>query len=165
MLALIASPAFKPAFGVDFLCKPCTSNADKIARIITNLHGTLVNPNAAPGAAAAAKRMLLGILDRTKGMRLPFMIVPPLAEPRAPRPREPDAERLDDALCETCKRPNPFSRKARVSSSPSFSAKTLPSRARRAFSTTRTSATQPRNSDLTNTPNTYDHTHRYTARH
>lgn len=151
MFALVAPPTFKSPFDFAFLRETRPSEADKIVDLITDLHDVLVNPDAAPGAAAAAKRTLLGVLDRTKGMRLPFMIVPPLAEP------------LDG---ETCQRPFappparasiPFPKKARVSSSPSFRAKTLPSRGRRAFSTTRTTSTQSRNSDLTNT---YDHTHR-----
>lgn len=151
MFALVASPTFKSPFNFAFRRKTRPSEVDKMADLITELHGVLVNPDAAPGAAAAAKRTLLGVLDRTKGMRLPFMIVPPLAEP------------LDG---ETCKHPIappsarisiPFPKKARVSSSPSFRAKTLPSRGRRAFSPTRTTSAQSRNCDLTNP---YDHNHR-----
>lgn len=153
MFALVASPTFKPAFDFAFLRETRPSEADKIADIITDLHGVLVNPEAAPGAAAAAKRTLLAVLDRTKGMRLPFMMVPPLAEPR-------DRETRKHPVAPPSSRASlPFPKTARVSSSASFRAKTLPSRGRRAFATT------TRKSDLTNTPNTYDHTHRSTARH
>jgi len=132
MFALVASPAFKPASDFDFLRDTRANEADKIARTIADLHGALVNPNTAPGAAVTAKRTLLGVLQRTKWMRLPFMIVPPIAERSAPATGEIHGEPLAaDSVCETCERPvaPPFERSAdssaksaRTSSSPRYRA-------------------------------------------
>lgn len=140
MLALVASPAFNFAF----LRETRANNADKVARMIADLHGALVNPNAAPGAAANAKRTLLGVLQRTKGMRLPCMIVPPIAERSAPAAGETPVEPPEaDPVCETCERPvappfarsgDPFPKWARASSSPRFRANHSPNRGAHASS-------------------------------
>lgn len=133
MLALVASPTFKPSFGFEFLREPRATEADKVARLIANLHKTLVNPNAGPGAAAAAKRMLLAVLERTKGTRFPFMIVPPIGDLATRVERERHAEPAEAGpLCAGCNRPiavpparitRPSPKWARASSSPRFRTK------------------------------------------
>jgi len=159
MLALVASSAFESAFDFEFLRETDATDGDRGARLIANLHDVLVDPNAAPGAAVAAKRMLLSVLERAKGMRPAFMLLPPIAEARARGASKPLVERVnEDPLCATCKRPiaalsrrpsNRFPKKARASSSSSFRARTLPSRGRHAFSpATRTSLTESRGNDL-----------------
>lgn len=132
MIALVAPPAVEPAINIELLRDTRAAEPAKVARLIANLHTVLVNPDAAPGAAAAAKRMLLAALSRTKDLRLPSMIVPPVANrpeapARAPRVELPDA----DPVCGTCRRPvaqdcersyDPFPKTARASSSPRFRA-------------------------------------------
>jgi len=104
MLALVASPSFKSAFDFEFLRETRAAEAGKIARLIASLHSTLVDPAAAPSAAAASKRRLLGVLAQAKGIGLHFMIVPPLAELRAPRPGKPHADSLGaESICATRK--------------------------------------------------------------
>lgn len=159
MLALVASPTFKPAFDFEFLREFRATEAEKVARLVANLHKMLVNPNAAPGAAAAAKRMLLAVLQQTKDMRLPFMIVPPLAERRVRPASVLHAEPVEaESVCETCKRPvalpparivMPYPKRARASSSPRFRAKLSQNRgAHRSSRNFATSVTESRSADL-----------------
>lgn len=138
MLALVASPTFKAAFDFEFLRESRTTEADKVARLITNLHRMLVNPKAAPDAAAAAKRRLLAVLERAKDLHLPFMIVPPIADFPARVASEPHVEPEEaDPACVRCNRPialtparivSPFPKMARASSSSRFRAKPSPNR-------------------------------------
>lgn len=152
MLALLASPAFKSALDFEFLRKPRAAEADQAARLIANLHGVLVNPDARPGAAAAAKRMLLAVLERTKGLRLPAMIVPPVAKPPARPARKSPAVTADADPHMS------FPKTARASSSLSSRVRNL-KRVRRVSSPSAgTSRRNPAAATYTNTLNFYAHT-------
>ena len=143
MLALIASPAIKSAFDFGFRREDKAAEADRVARLIADLHGILVNPDAAPGAAAAAKQMLLGVLERTKAMRLPQMIVPPITSAHASdggRSRETGRyqshlrHRRTHHYSASYTVRDTLSKKARASSSLSFRAKLSDARRGRAAS-------------------------------
>jgi hypothetical protein len=97
MFTFPASSTHKPVRNSGAHGRPTADDAAKIARVIMNLHGILIDPNAAPGAATAAKRTLLALPARTRHMHWPQMIVPPLAvmrsgetarSPRRPVPRK-----------------------------------------------------------------------------
>src|SRR4051812_21872855 len=100
MLAHITSPTFPSAFDFGFLRESRAVEKDHVARLIAESHEALVQRGAPRGAAAAAKRKLLAMLERTKRMRLPCMTVPPIGDPPADsrikgvRPRRRRSKRL-----------------------------------------------------------------------
>jgi hypothetical protein len=154
MRALFASSSSMPVFNFEFSLKT-HAKSNKVGHLIANLHSVLVDANAAPGSAAAAKQRLLGVLEQAKRMTPPFMIVPPISRRRAPHSVQPHADPVDEEpWCATCKHPtaassrwppNRLPAKAGATSSPSFRARTHWSRGRRAFSpATRTSLTTSR---------------------
>lgn len=80
MTALLDPRGIKPAPDLDRPRKVRASEADEMARLIADLHGAIVIPGTERAAVLAAMGALLGVLERAKGMRLPCLIVPPLAE-------------------------------------------------------------------------------------
>jgi hypothetical protein len=80
MLAHVTSPALPSAFNFGFLRESRAAEKDHVARVIAESHHALVQRGAPRGAAAAAKRKLIAVLERTKGMRLPCMTVPPIGD-------------------------------------------------------------------------------------
>jgi hypothetical protein len=140
MLALIATPAFKSGFEFEYLRHDRASEAEKVARLITSLHGVLVKSDVAPEAVAAAKSMLLGVLERAKG-RAPFLIVPPLETAGQSRPDMAPAQ----PLAATSQRGMSRSKASVRSSSPQRSG----------------AKAKPRAESLGNTQNVYAQTNAY----
>src|SRR3954464_7930188 len=83
MLTHVTSPAIPSAFDFGFLRESGGAEKDHVARVIAESHDALVQRGAPRGAAAAAKRKLVAVLERTKGMRLPCMTVAPIGDPSA----------------------------------------------------------------------------------
>ena len=79
MPAVATIPANKPILNLKTAPAKVAAGPEKLGPLIAKLHGVLTNPATPPLAAAAAKWKLLGILERTRGMRLPDMTAPLMA--------------------------------------------------------------------------------------
>ena len=87
---------------------PTGSDPAAIANIVANLHTILTDPDSTWEEGQAAKRRLLDVLDAVKPIRLPHMIIPPLAEKtRAYRSKRGVRTAVADIdpVCEVCERP------------------------------------------------------------
>jgi hypothetical protein len=84
VLTLPASSANKRFFDFRFRGNSAVENAGATARVIANLHDIIVDPGVEPGTVAVAKGRLLAVLERTKEMRLPQMVIPTFVDKQRP---------------------------------------------------------------------------------
>ena len=126
MLAFVSSPATMPRFrtGRD---AAAALNPGWVTDVIWGLHSILVDSASTPFEAKNARQRMLKVLEETKDLYHPHMIVPPLTIPREAAQDQAERRSLpeSDRVCGTCKRPvapklrrrSSFTRRPRASSS------------------------------------------------